>query len=121
MRSRRLLLLCALAPSCNFAAEDVATVPDKPTFAAHVQPILADHCVLCHSDKPSRGAPTYFRLDVYDSTTTVPSIRGAKAMRFTIGQQIESNSMPPAAAWGDGLGDNARATVLRWIAQDGPP
>lgn len=54
------LVILIVAASCT------ADVPATPSFQQHVMPILAANCIRCHGDPTLGGAPTYFRLDVYD-------------------------------------------------------
>jgi len=107
------------APSCSLGKPDIATVPVHPTFEIDVKPLLADHCLLCHSYPATRGAPTSFRLDVYDPPvgTSTPAAH-QEASRFI--QSIDSGKMPPAALWGDGVGPNGKALLQNWKT-DGYP
>ncbi len=114
------LATIALATTaCSFGKPDIATVPDHPTFEIDVKPLLADHCLLCHGYPAKRGAPTNFRLDVYDppAGTTTPAAH-QEAERF-IGS-IQDDKMPPAAAWGDGVGPNGKKMLQNW-QNDGYP
>lgn len=138
-------LACGLALvgwGCAFGVDDIPEVPENPTFHRDILPLYQDHCLLCHGDPPSRGAPTYFRLDVYE----IPEAEahpdglgerrqhhaghahpegegpfGAKAMSLHCLQVVEEGLMPPAAKWGDGLGPNARKMLRRWVEQGSPP
>ena len=107
------------APSCSLGKPDIATVPTHPTFEIDVKPLLADHCLLCHSYPTTRGAPTSFRLDVYDPPveTSTPAAH-QEASRFI--QSIDNGKMPPAALWGDGVGPNGKALLQNWKT-DGYP
>jgi len=104
--------------SCSFSKPDIATVPAHPTFEVDVQPLLADHCVLCHGYPAKRGAPSNFRLDVY---TTTDGVRAAlqEADRFI--RSIDDGKMPPSAKWGDGMGPNGKALLHNWQADGYPP
>ncbi|HEY0838640.1 MAG TPA: hypothetical protein VGD74_00500 [Vulgatibacter sp.] len=125
--------------ACDFSVPDIAEVPENPTWERDVKPLLADHCTLCHGSPPNRGAPGDFRLDVYDSPgRTVPlqgsrrgrddddddrgrdRLKGAYEMADDIVDEIEDGEMPPAAAWGDGVGPNGRAMLRRWLEQGAP-
>jgi hypothetical protein len=105
--------------SCSFGKPDIAAVPAHPTFEIDVKPLLADHCLLCHSYPATRGAPTSFRLDVYDPPvgSSTPAAH-QEASRFI--QSIDSGKMPPAALWGDGVGPNGKALLQNWKT-DGYP
>jgi hypothetical protein len=85
---------------------------DKPvTFAAHVAPILKQHCQSCH--RAGAGAP--FALTSYED---------AKAKARTIAEVIGEGRMPPwFAVPHDGdhiqhrcLSADERDTVRRWVA-----
>lgn len=127
----------ALAAACDFSVPDIEEVPENPTFAEHVKPLLDDHCNLCHGSPPNRGAPSDFRLDVYsfdDEGARVRSARrrrgrdddrdglkGAFEMADDIVDEVGDGEMPPAARWGDGVGPNGRAMLRRWLDQGAPP
>jgi hypothetical protein len=114
-----ILLAMALAvPACSFGKPDIATVPAHPTFEIDVKPLLADHCLLCHSDPATRGAPTSFRLDVYTSPAGGLPAAFQEAGRSI--RSIQNGKMPPSAAWGDGVGPNGKAMLRNW-ASDGYP
>src|SRR5690606_8572141 len=70
----RKLVILALTPlslgACNFAVPDIEEVPENPTFTRDILPLFEDHCLLCHGNPPSRGAPHDVRLDVYEFTDT---------------------------------------------------
>jgi hypothetical protein len=112
------LLVLVLLGGCGFGAEDVGSVPDSPGYERDVLPLLASHCLLCHGAEPARGAPDYFRLDLYDDQD---GIAGARTMGLAMVMEVEAMRMPPAASRGDGLGPNGRALLKRWVAQNRPP
>ena len=67
----------------------------------------------------TRGAPTSFRLDVYNppvGTSTPAAYK--EAPRFI--QSIDNGKMPPSALWGDGVGPNGKAMLQNWKT-DGYP
>jgi mono/diheme cytochrome c family protein len=99
---------------CNFASPDIASVPQNPTFARDILPIFENHCLLCHGSPSNFGAPRDFRLDVLEDTA---EIRGAATMGSRALERIMDHSMPPAAAWGDGLGPNDKEAVQAWVEQ----
>ena len=114
-----LFALALAAPACSFGKPDIATVPAHPTFETDVKPLLADHCLLCHSYPATRGAPTNFRLDVYDSPDGTFPAAHQEASRFI--QSIQDGKMPPSAAWGDGVGPNGKAMLQNWKTDGYPP
>ena len=105
------------APACSFGKPDIATVPDHPTFEIDVEPLLADHCLLCHGYPATRNAPTSFRLDVYTSPDGMTAAY-QEADRFI--RSIQNDKMPPSAKWGDGVGPNGKKMLQNWAA-DGYP
>lgn len=113
----RILFLAMLPASCNYGIRDIGSVPDNPTFNRDVYPLYADHCLVCHGSPPDRGAPTYFRLDVYaDSGGAV----GAQSMAAAALGDVRSGRMPPASGHGDGVGPNGVQMLERWV-QIGTP
>jgi hypothetical protein len=42
------------------------------------------------------------------------------AMASAILEKVKDDEMPPAAAWGDGIGPNGKKLLERWLA-DGAP
>jgi mono/diheme cytochrome c family protein len=106
-----------LATSCHYGVEDLARVPEQPTFNRDIYPLFADHCLVCHGSPPKRGAPTYFRLDVYHD---VAGVAGAKSMAAAALADVRSGKMPPAARAGDGVGPNGIAALQKWV-DDGAP
>jgi hypothetical protein len=112
-------LVCATAGlfACSFGKPDITTVPDHPSFATDVTPLLVDHCLLCHGYPAKRDAPGSFRLDVYDDTI-VPGAH-SEADRFV--RSVIDGKMPPAAAWGDGVGSNGKKLLQNWLADGAPP
>lgn len=122
---KRLFALLALgAPAalgaCDYGIDDIsaAEVPENPTYEADVAPLLHDHCTLCHSVPAKRGAPGRFRLDQYEEDET--GRPGVQAMAGSIVKTVRDDEMPPAAAWGDGIGPNGKELLERWLA-DGAP
>ena len=115
--SRAALAFLVLTAGCRFGIADIPQVPDNPTWENDVTFIMEDHCVLCHGSPAARGAPGHFRLDVYDD---VGGAMGAKTMAGSIVMETMKDSMPPSAAWGDGLGPNAKATLKKWFDNDAP-
>ncbi len=118
-RGALLFALFAVPGSCNFGKADIAQAPEHPTFDPDVKQVLADHCLLCHGDPPNRGAPSRFRLDVYNDVVGGP--RGAFFEASDIIRTVDSGKMPPAALWGDGVGPNGKLVLDRWLADGAPP
>lgn len=109
----RILALCLLLASCSAGVQDIYEVPTNPTYDKDVRFYLADHCVLCHGSPPNRGAPSNFRLDVYDVPNSDKP--GAYAMAEEILRAMDRN-MPP----GGGLGPNGKAMMKIWVANGAP-
>jgi hypothetical protein len=110
----RILVLCLLLTSCNAAVKDIYEVPANPTYDKDVRFYLADHCVWCHGSPPNRGAPSNFRLDVYDDSEN-PHIRGVHTMSNSILDSME-DEMPP----GGGLGPNGKEMIRIWVENGAP-
>lgn len=92
----RLSSLCALLGA---AACSTPEVPEAPTYAQDVAPILAANCVRCHTSPASGGAPSSFRLDSYEDRVDDQGrvIRGAATMAgyMSIRVDDEDAPMPP--------------------------
>ena len=88
-------------------------MPDSPTYDLDVHPYFADHCLTCHGSPSANGAPTYFRLDVYDDTGTVP---GAMSMSASAVADVQSARMPV----GGGVGPNGKQMLVRWVDNGSP-
>ena len=115
MRRIRLIFLIAVAGACGSEEPpDVPSVPDYPTWDEHIQPFVAEHCVLCHGERPRNGAPSEFRLDVYDD---VGGKLGARSMAAKMAEVVGRGAMPPDGA---GVGPNARAMFRRWAELGAP-
>ena len=105
-------------------------VPDSPTWADDVAPILAANCVRCHTVPAIGGAPDSFRLDTYDDWTLDDGrvIRGAGTMADYIRQRIAPASqavpvMPPPEGFAR-LTDRQIDVLVNWtenLGSDGRP
>ncbi len=137
------LAIAGVGLACDFGVPDIEEVPENPTFYRDILPLYEDHCLLCHGNPPSRGAPKDVRLDVYEFVDAKehhldelgtrrdahaghhdPNAKGpwgAKDMSLESLRLVEEGKMPPAARWGDGLGPNARKMLRRWVEQGSPP
>lgn len=108
---RRLLAIAWLAGCAACAPE----TPDAPTWLADVRPILAANCIRCHGSPAIGGAPTGFRLDVYDDTVVDGrTIRGARSMAEFIAARDDE---PPRGAQPSG---RQREILDRWAAGGAP-
>jgi mono/diheme cytochrome c family protein len=107
----------ALTTSCQYGVKDIARVPDQPTFTHDVYALFHDHCLVCHGAPPNRGAPGYFRLDVYDDSG---GVLGAKTMAAPVLGNVRAGTMPPAARDGDGVGPNGLAMLQKWVDNGAP-
>jgi uncharacterized membrane protein len=107
----------ALFGSCNYGVADISGVPDNPTYNRDVYPLFRDHCLLCHSSPPDRGAPKYFRLDTYDDSN---GVTGAMNMAASALADVKSKRMPPSAKGGEGVGPNGQAMLQKWVDNGTP-
>ena len=109
----------ALFGSCHYGVADINGVPDNPTYNGDIYPLFRDHCLVCHGSPPDRGAPSYFRLDVYDSSN---GVSGAKDMASSSAYDVKIGKMPPGAKNGDGVGPNGYQMLQKWAdTQPEPP
>jgi len=117
----RLFLVAVLtgvfSGSCQYGVDDINGVPADPTYNRDIYPLFRDHCLLCHGSPANRGAPSTFRLDVYDD---VNGVTGAKSYASMAAWDVMNNKMPPAAEHGDSLGPNGKAMLQKW-ADNGAP
>ena len=102
--------------ACNYSVQDIASVPDNPTYTHDVRYLLADHCLVCHSSPPNRGAPATFRLDVYAD----PKVSGAGLEASVILADVKtatgatSPRMPPNVPSNEHVGPNGVAMLQKW-------
>ncbi|MGD0838154.1 MAG: hypothetical protein ABSB49_16060 [Polyangia bacterium] len=119
MKLARLAVILAAVASCHYAAPDLVYVPDNPGYVEDVHPLFMDHCLVCHSQPPDHGAPSTFRLDVYDETGGIPGahIYGSLAL-----SDIEQKRMPPAAQAdpAEGVGPNGELMLYLWVNSGAP-
>jgi hypothetical protein len=75
------------------------SAPAAPTWQGDVMPIYASNCVRCHGRPAAFGAPTSFRLDVYEDTPDPDHpgmvIRGAGTMSYRAYERVRDGTMPP--------------------------
>ncbi len=104
-------LFLSLAPTiaCDIGSPAVT----QPTWLEDVRPIVQANCLRCHTPPSIGGAPTDFRLDVYEDTPLADGrvIRGARTMaRFIAYRAGEQGTMPPDFPRNDGQRD----TLINW-------
>ena len=102
------------------------TAPDSPTWVDDVRPILVANCVRCHSPPQIGGAPTYFRLDVYEDTdldtfastceTGDRCVLGSASESLLAAGDVTTERMPPRFP----LTDRQKQVLTTW-ADDGAP
>ena len=107
----------ALSGSCHYGVSDISVVPANPTYNKDVYPLFRDHCLVCHSSPPARGAPGNFRLDAYDD---INGVSGANKYAGSAVGQVTIDKMPPEAKNGDGVGPNGKAMLQNWLANGAP-
>ena len=112
------VLMLAFSGSCSYGVADISGVPPNPTYNADIYPLFRDQCLLCHGSPPDHGAPSNFRLDVYDGSN---GVAGAKDYASSCAYDVSVNKMPPGAKSGDGVGPNGRAMLQKWADMLPPP
>jgi hypothetical protein len=109
---------CSLA-ACPGFGSDSSTSVALPAYSSDVKPILDGHCIKCHTLPPQNGAPTGFRLDVYDDAPGGQQPLGAFTMLCLIKSRAVDgvpSFMPPSGE--PPLNADEKATLLGW-ADDG--
>ena len=88
-----------------------------PTWNLDVGPIIVSRCGGCHSESPTGGAPSSFRLDIYSQTEGGGGTDGAfeKKERIRV-RALESKTMPP----GGPLSSEEQITLQRWLDAGAP-
>lgn len=87
---------------------------EHPTYVDDVKPILDANCIQCHTSPPNEGAPSTFRLDVYE---TEGDVLGAGDKADRIAARTESGTMPKG---GPPLPQAEVDTLAAW-SDDGAP
>ncbi len=144
-RALAVLRATALSLPLAFAGACGGDVPEEPTWAEDVRPILMANCASCHSFPPVQGAesvPELFRLDVFGGTTLDEGtefrgedvggeiVLGAGDVSDRIvARAVEQGTMPPALPGNDltdfrPLSSRQKEILQRWHdqgAERGPP
>lgn len=120
------LLAAAVAVAILASAGCGESAPDSPTWIQDVRPILVANCVRCHSPPQIGGAPSYFRLDVYEDTDLdtfastcdagAPCELGAASESLLASGDVITERMPPRFP----LTDRQKQVIQNW-ADDGAP
>ncbi len=87
------VMLAIWTPGCGLGTQVCqpnTRTADCDDIDLRVQQVMQDHCVQCHSDPPTAGAPGGFRLDVYDGPNGTQS-RMARVLARSL-----DGTMPPA-------------------------
>ncbi len=88
-----LVMFVSVLSAC--AKPDITTVPAHPSYELDVKPLLADHCLLCHSHPatPGPGRPAFA------STFTPPPVTsrgpGMRLPNFINSAQRKATRRPP--------------------------
>jgi hypothetical protein len=112
MRTQLTYILVAVGAlaltACPSAVED-------PDWVEDIQPIIEANCVRCHGSPPIGGAPSSFRLDIYEDTVLPDgrTVRGAGVMAEFMAARVSAGTMPPR--WP--LEDHHQETIENWAAQ----
>src|SRR5688572_22718628 len=103
------------APTPAPASVATAVVPDAPTFAQHVAPIVYAECAPCHHD----GGPAPFAFTGYE---------GVREHAQQIAEITRDGVMPPwlpVAGHGEFVGERRLSTIeketlAKWVEQGAP-
>jgi hypothetical protein len=120
MKLASLTWLCPLLlGACSIGEKvDPALIPERPTYAEDIAPILDSYCTACHDADGPLGAIDGVDLSSYDEVVAefreVELEVGADSMPPRVG----ADSMPPS---GKGLTGLEKATLERWSKQGFPP
>jgi hypothetical protein len=109
MKSAPLILLPLLFGACAGEDFDPALIPERPTYAENIAPIMSAHCTACHDADGELGAIDGVDLSSYDEV--VAEFREVEL-------EVGADSMPPS---GKGLTGLEKATLERWSKQGFPP
>jgi hypothetical protein len=111
MKLASLTWLCPLLlGACSIGEKvDPALIPERPTYAEDIAPILDSYCTACHDADGPLGAIDGVDLSSYDEV--VAEFREVEL-------EVGADSMPPS---GKGLTGLEKATLERWSKQGFPP
>lgn len=92
------------------------TIPEVPTFAEHVAPLVYEHCTPCHHARGS--APFAFESydDVRDHATQIAEVTASGFMP----PWLPVDGKGPELEGARRLGEVARGTLARWVQQGAP-
>lgn len=85
-----------------------------PTYVDDVKAILDAKCIRCHGEERKSGAPTSFRLDIYE---TEGDVLGAGDKADRIVARTEAGTMPLG---GPPLEEAEVETLQAWLDQGAP-
>ncbi|MEC9398239.1 MAG: hypothetical protein VYE40_12060 [Myxococcota bacterium] len=86
-------LIAIWAPGCGLGTQVCqpnTRTTDCDDIDLRVQQVMQDHCVQCHSDPPTAGAPGGFRLDVYEGNNGTQS-----RMARVLARSLDGTMPPP--------------------------
>jgi len=97
-----------------------AAAPERPTFNAHIRPLLSDRCFACHGpDAKHREAD--LRLDTFDGATVAHAITPGKIDDSEVWKRITSTDpdvmMPPPSSKKPKFTVDELETLKRWITR----
>jgi len=119
------LLLLFLASGCSDLGDELPTSsgPDSTlvSYASEIQPLLTDHCVICHS---SPANPAFGDLDLTTYASLMdsvgphaPVVIPTNPVSSYIIQKIEGTATPRMPMGGPYLTDQQISLVRLWIEQ----
>ncbi len=107
-------LVCWAVPVRQTQADE-----NPPVFETDIQPLLAEKCGKCHSDRVHKGGLDLSTMDgVYRGGESGEAAIASEAEESPLWLQIDSGDMPPEGE--PPLSDEERALVRRWLVAGAP-
>lgn|GEM_PF-3131106 len=114
-----LLLVFGLI-GCNGFGEEVADPwadITEPNWVEHISPMMELYCNECHGETGKQGAPSSFRLDIYESIDEPGSYE--KRDR-SLARILDSNSPMPPASYQHQPTESAGLVFQLWVDNGAP-
>ena len=96
-----------------------AELPENPTWANDIKPIMDKYCNECHSVPPQQLAPGTLRLDVCETVAGLPGAQDQAARTQLRMVDLVPTPMPPVT-YAPQPTDDDKEIVRRWVDQGAP-